>query len=338
MQNVCSMSISPEAIHIPTSVSPVESEVVTCPAEEVFSNAHPCLAIVPYQSMIDDSPWSSSLPPVSQKPRTFQGKALTLSKKASTLSSLTQPVSKRVTHSSSSSKSPMSPVQPTSLPKSKLIGPPRSPSKSKTKSIPVPSTDSSPKHSSKASVYQRWFGSCELWFEQLVVLDDFPELHAFLQIRKWVHTISKLSASHPILIREFYANLDRTVIAEGQPGCASAFVRGTRIPFGPSNIACILKLSLSKIQHMGNRILEASETTGTRNKLPFPSLIQKVLMTAHPPLTTHDYQISNPILMPQNPPAAAEPSPASTAPHSVSSVPLSQGEFDKDVVQSAHVQ
>ncbi|ERM93382.1 hypothetical protein AMTR_s05703p00003040, partial [Amborella trichopoda] len=44
------------------------------------------------------------------------------------------------------------------------------------------------------------------------------------------------------------------------------------------------------------RILEASESTGTRNKLPFPSLVQRVLMDAHPPLTTHDYQVQNPIL------------------------------------------
>ncbi|KAM6543712.1 hypothetical protein CsatB_008159 [Cannabis sativa] len=44
------------------------------------------------------------------------------------------------------------------------------------------------------------------------------------------------------------------------------------------------------------RILEALETTGTRNKLPFPSLVQRVLMAAHPPLTTHDYQVQNPVL------------------------------------------
>ncbi|KAM6542303.1 hypothetical protein CsatB_006750 [Cannabis sativa] len=44
------------------------------------------------------------------------------------------------------------------------------------------------------------------------------------------------------------------------------------------------------------RILEASETTGTRNKLPFPSLVQRVLIAAHPPLTTHDYQVENPVL------------------------------------------
>uniref|UniRef100_A0A803PRG0 Integrase catalytic domain-containing protein n=1 Tax=Cannabis sativa TaxID=3483 RepID=A0A803PRG0_CANSA len=89
MENVVSMSISPEAINIPTSVYPVESEVMASLAEEVFSNAHPCLAIVPYQLMIHDSPSSPrpvsppspSLPPFSQKPRTFQGKAPHFSKK-----------------------------------------------------------------------------------------------------------------------------------------------------------------------------------------------------------------------------------------------------------------
>uniref|UniRef100_A0A803Q7B6 Uncharacterized protein n=1 Tax=Cannabis sativa TaxID=3483 RepID=A0A803Q7B6_CANSA len=72
---------------------------------------------------------------------------------------------------------------------------------------------------SKAFVYQRW---------------------------KWAHAVSKLSAPHPILVREFYANLDRTVIAEGHPCCVSAFVRGTRIPFGQSTISGILKVELIK--------------------------------------------------------------------------------------------
>ncbi|KAM6569167.1 hypothetical protein CsatB_017152 [Cannabis sativa] len=276
--------------------------------------------------------------------------------------------------------------------------------KSKKKPTPVASTDSSPKRSSrcskksklpkapistvdpatvqcfvdvsKVSVYQRWFGSRELWFEQVVILDDFPELHEFLKLRKWVNTVTNLSAPHPILVREFYANLDRTVIAEGHPGCVSAFVRGHRVPFGPSTIASLLKVeSIRKptygkhfnpdqtlmgrvltgrddyiwekqeilVTHLTpfyrvlhrialynwfpnshfsivtleigkflyavgtnvsidlpslifERILEASETTGTRNKLPFPSLVQRVLMDAHTPLTTHDYQVQNPVL------------------------------------------
>ncbi|XP_060968481.1 uncharacterized protein LOC133036029 [Cannabis sativa] len=268
--------------------------------------------------------------------------------------------------------------------------------KSKTKPIRVPSIDSSPKQSSKgskkskcpkvpiasidpttvqcfvdaskASVYQRWFGSRDLWFEQVVMLDDFPKLHEFLKIRKWVNTVTNLSAPHPILVQEFYANLDRTVIAEGHLGCVSAFVRGNRVPFGPSTIACMLKVESIRNPTYGKQynpdqtvmgrvltgrddylwdkqeilathvlhrvalynwfpnshlssvtleigkflydvgthvsidlpslifewILEASETTDTRNKLPFPSLVQRVLMAAHPPLTTHDYEVQNP--------------------------------------------
>ncbi|KAM6593382.1 hypothetical protein CsatA_001085 [Cannabis sativa] len=276
--------------------------------------------------------------------------------------------------------------------------------KSKKKPTPVASTESSPKRSSrgskksklpkvpistvdpatvqcfvdasKASVYQRWFGSRELWFEQVVILDDFPELHEFLKLRKWVNTVTHLSAPHPILVREFFANLDRTVIAEGHPGCVSAFVRGHRVPFGPSTIASLLQVESIRnptygkhfnpdqslmgrvltgrddyiwdkqeilVTHLTpfyrvlhrvalynwfpnshlsavtleigkflyavgtnvsidlpslifDRVLEASESTGTRNKLPFPSLVQRVLMDAHPPLTTHDYQVQNPIL------------------------------------------
>uniref|UniRef100_A0A803QDV3 Putative plant transposon protein domain-containing protein n=1 Tax=Cannabis sativa TaxID=3483 RepID=A0A803QDV3_CANSA len=393
MENINSMVVSPEGILIPPSMSPVESALVT-------SLTNPCRAIVPYQLGFDDSPRFPSpisspslpLPPVSQKSRTFQRKAPPLSKKASSLSSLTQSVSKRVTRSSSSLKSPSSPVQPSSLPKSNPIGPPRPPSKivsktvvqrlqkDKTSKIPISNVDTSSVQcfvdASKASVYQRWFGSRELWFKQIVILDDFSELHELLKIREWVHTVSKLSAPHPILICELYANLDRTVITEGHPGCVSAFVRGTRIPLGPPTIACILKVESVKnptygkqfnldqtmmgrvltdrddylwgkqeilathvtpfyrvlhqvalynwfpYSHLSSvtleigkflyvvgthvsidlptlifeRILEASETTGTRNKLPFPSLIQQVLMAAHPPLTTHDYQVPNPIL------------------------------------------
>ncbi|KAM6577076.1 hypothetical protein CsatB_028913 [Cannabis sativa] len=180
----------------------------------------------------------------------------------------------------------------------------------------------------------------------------------------------------PRTFQEFYANLDRTVIAEGHPGCVSAFVRGHRVPFGPSTIASLLQVESIRnptygkhfnpdqslmgrvltgrddyiwdkqeilVTHLTpfyrvlhrvalynwfpnshlsavtleigkflyavgtnvsidlpslifDRVLEASESTGTRNKLPFPSLVQRVLMDAHPPLTTHDYQVQNPIL------------------------------------------
>uniref|UniRef100_A0A803P3J3 Uncharacterized protein n=1 Tax=Cannabis sativa TaxID=3483 RepID=A0A803P3J3_CANSA len=137
MENVVSMSISTDAINLPTSVSLVASEVVTSPTEEVFTDTHPCLAIVLLINTINDppssprstSPPSSMSPPVSQKPRTFQGKAPPLSKKASTSSSLTKSISKRVTRSTSSSKFLVSPVKPACLPKSKLIGPPHPPSK-----------------------------------------------------------------------------------------------------------------------------------------------------------------------------------------------------------------
>uniref|UniRef100_A0A803PTB7 Reverse transcriptase domain-containing protein n=1 Tax=Cannabis sativa TaxID=3483 RepID=A0A803PTB7_CANSA len=497
-------------ILIPQSISPIDPAVGT-------SLANPCHAIVPYQSEFGassclpspESTMSLPSPPVIQKPRTFQGKAPTISKKASSSSSHTQTVSKRVTHSSSSLKSPSSPVQPSLVPKSNPIGPPRPPSKvsipsqsrervqpkrkslrdttyqrpvkkSKTKPIPVPSTDSSPKQlpkgskkiklpkapistvnpssvqffvdASKASVYQRWFGSCELWFKKVVMLDYFPDMYDFLKIRKWVHTISKLSAPHPILVREFYANLDRTVIDEGHPGCVSAFVRGNRIPFGPSTIACILKVEFVRnptygkqfnpYQTMMGRVLTgrddylwdkqkilASHLTPFHRVLHQPSsntpstskmskgksplfkglsdsswqvqmfsefksfvkrykkdqkrqlsfdasmykmvcIIKSIVLQNHygDPLTPsidislHEFHrdsfgassdgsgsnahvqgepsVSVPVssLVPQDLPPIVDPSLVTTTPNLVSSGPLSQGEFDKEMEQSAHVQ
>uniref|UniRef100_A0A803QJ43 Uncharacterized protein n=1 Tax=Cannabis sativa TaxID=3483 RepID=A0A803QJ43_CANSA len=303
MENVVSMSISTKAINLPTSVSPVASEVVTSPAEEVFSDAHPCLFIVPYQSTVDDppssprfaSPQSPSSPLISQKPRTFQGKAHPLSKKASTSSSLTEPFSKR--------------GKPTCLSKSKLIGPTRPPSKTRLQNTPQKDQKKIPPKAPisnvdpltiqcfvdafKSFVYQRWFGSRELWFEQLVVLDDFLELHPFLKIRKWVHTVSKLSAAHPILIREFYANLDKIVIAKGHPSCFH------RDSFGGSSYG-----SGSAAHAQGE-----------------PSISSLASNT-----------------VPRHPSTAIEPYPVSTAPHMVSLAALSQAESDKDEVPSAHVQ
>ncbi|KAM6561157.1 hypothetical protein CsatA_030396 [Cannabis sativa] len=424
MENTTPIAVPPVAMFVLSVATTVDPTVET-------TLANPCRDIILYQSEVGgsarhsnpESTLSPPSPPVNQKPRTFQGKAPPLTKKVSpSLSSPPSSVSKRVTRSSSSLQPPSKPVGPPPPPSKVSIPsqtservqlkrkssrdtthqPPEK--KSKTKPIPVPSTDSSPKQSSrgskksklpkapistvdpasvqcyvdasKASVYQRWFGSRELWFEQVVILDDFPELHELLKLRKWVNTVTNLSAPHPILVREFYANLDRTVIAEGHPGCVSAFVRGHRVPFGPSTIACLLKVESIKkptygkqfnpdqtlmgrvlsgkddyiwdkqeilvthltpffrvlhrvalynclpYSHLSSvtleigkflyavgthvsinlpslifeRILEASETTGTRNKLPFPSLVQRVLMTAHPPLTTHDYQVQNPVL------------------------------------------
>ncbi|KAM6597303.1 hypothetical protein CsatA_007827 [Cannabis sativa] len=428
MENITPIAVTPVTMVVP-SVASTGDPIVAPTVKSAMPN--PYRDIVLYQSEVGGSAHSPSSestpsppsPQVSQKPRTFLGKAPPISKKVRpSLSSPSPPVSKRVTRSSSSHQSPSKPVGPPRPPSKVSIPTPTSErvqpkqksssdttyhppeKKSKKKPTQVASTESSPKRSSrgskksklpkapistvdpaivqcfvdasKASVYQRWFDSRELWFEQVVILDDFPELHEFLKLRKWVNTVTNLSAPHPILVREFYANLDRTVIVEGHPGCVSAFVRGHRVPFGPSNIASLLQVeSIRKptygkhfnpdqslmgrvltgrddyiwdkqeilVTHLTpfyrvlhrvalyiwfpnshlsavtleigkflydvgtnvsidlpslifERVLEASETTGTRNKLPFPSLVQRVLMDAHPPLTTHDYQVQNLVL------------------------------------------
>ncbi|XP_062100985.1 extensin-like [Humulus lupulus] len=94
----------------------------------------------------------------------------------------------------------------------------------------------------KASHYQRWFAVRDAWPEYTVVLEDFPELVELLQSRHWVNTVSKLVSPHPILIREFYANLDRSVVDGKNEDCLTAFVRGSRIKFAPSTISRALKV------------------------------------------------------------------------------------------------
>ncbi|XP_062080972.1 flocculation protein FLO11-like [Humulus lupulus] len=205
----------------------------------------------------------------------------------------------------------------------------------------------------KASHYQRWFAS-----------------------RQWVNTVSKLVSPHPILIREFYANLDKSIVDGKNEDFLTAFVRGSRIKFAPSTISRALKIpkvlkpaynksyrpDQSTMGHVltgqhdyvwGNheipvtkltpfyrilhrvalynwfpnshlssitleigkflyavgtsvsidlatlifdRIVDVASSTGTRNKLPFPSLIQQIIQSAKPSLTFHDFQVPNPIL------------------------------------------
>ncbi|XP_062088898.1 uncharacterized protein LOC133795462 [Humulus lupulus] len=94
----------------------------------------------------------------------------------------------------------------------------------------------------KASHYQRWFAVRDVWPEYLVVLEDFPELVDLLQSRQWVNTVSKLVSPHLILIREFYANLDKSAVDGKNENCLTAFVRGSRIKYAPSTISRALKI------------------------------------------------------------------------------------------------
>ncbi|XP_062075999.1 uncharacterized protein LOC133780141 [Humulus lupulus] len=228
----------------------------------------------------------------------------------------------------------------------------------------------------KVSHYQRWLAVREVWPEYLVVLEDFPELVALLQNRQWVNTVSKLMSPHPILVREFYANLDKSVVDGKNENCLTAFVRGCRIKFAPSTISRALKIpkvlkpaynksyrpDQSTMGHVltgqpdyvwGNheipvtkltpfyrilhrvalynwfpnshlssitleigkclydvgtgvsidlatlifdRIVDVASSTGTRNKFPFPSLIQQIIQSAKPLLTIHDFQVPSPML------------------------------------------
>ncbi|XP_062080433.1 uncharacterized protein LOC133785195 [Humulus lupulus] len=199
----------------------------------------------------------------------------------------------------------------------------------------------------KASHYQSWFAVRDLWPEYSVVLEDFPDLVELLQSRHWVNTVSKLVSPHPILIREFYANLDRSVLDGQNDDCLTAFVRGSRVKFAPSTIARALKIPkgnhdipVTKLtifyrvlhrpalynwfpnSHLSSVTLEigkflyvvgtgvsidlatliydqifyVASSTSTRNKLPYPILIQQIIKPAEPSLTTHDFQVANPIL------------------------------------------
>lgn len=94
----------------------------------------------------------------------------------------------------------------------------------------------------KASNYQQWFAVRELWPEFEVTISDFLDLVDLLKSRHWSRTVSKLESPHPTLIREFYANLDKTILDSKAENCLKAFVRGRRISFSPSTIARALKV------------------------------------------------------------------------------------------------
>ncbi|XP_060962131.1 uncharacterized protein LOC133032269 [Cannabis sativa] len=374
MENITPIAVTPVAMVVPSMESTDDPPV---PPTVASALPNPCRDIVLYQSEAGGSapfPSSESTPsPTSPSVRpSLSSPSPPVSKRVTRSSSSHQSPSKPI--------GPPRPPSKVSIPTptSERVQPKRKSSadttyhppekKSKKKPTPVASTESSPKRSSrgskksklpkvpistvdpatvqcfvdasKASVYQRWFGSRELWFEQVVILDDFPELHEFLKLRKWVNTVTNLSAPHPILVREFYANLDRTVIAEGHPIQGVSIFDGSSAKRGddyiwdkqeilvthltpfyrvlhrvalynwfPNSHLSAVTLEIGKFLYavgtnvsidlpslIFDRVLEASESTGTRNKLPFPSFVQRVLMDAHPPLTTHDYQVQNPIL------------------------------------------
>ncbi|KAM6593789.1 hypothetical protein CsatA_001492 [Cannabis sativa] len=91
----------------------------------------------------------------------------------------------------------------------------------------------------------------------------------------------------------FYRVLHRVALYNWFP---NSHLSSVTLQIGKFLYAVGTRVSIDLPSLIFERILEASETTGTRKKLPFPSLVQRVLMAAHPHLTTHDYQVQNPVL------------------------------------------
>ena len=376
VQNLTSQSTAPVTVPIPVvpSESPLhvpvfQQDAVSMSTKSVPTPEPECLAHPPPASPIPPPVQTSVLPRVS--PRIKQSSATVSSKskaecpsKPSVSSEHAPKMSKSKRKSSSGLNSPLS--------KKSKYKSPVSPALSPAASVIPYFLDAT-----KASNYQKWFALRDLWSETQVHLPDFPDLVVLLKTRHWSRTVTHLQSPHPTLIREFYANLDKSILDRKADNCLTAYIRGCHFPFAPSTIARVLKipkilnpdyskafspdmvllgktltgqpdfiweegteLSVSKLtvfyrvlhrialynwypnSHLSSitldigrflfavgtgvsidlptlifdRILDVASAKGTRNKLPFPCLIQKLIQSVNPPLTPHDFQVSVPSL------------------------------------------
>ncbi|KAM6562465.1 hypothetical protein CsatB_022463 [Cannabis sativa] len=178
--------------------------------------------------------------------------------------------SKRFTRSSLSSPS-ISPVPPvlsvppgSSSPKSSSESPPvplknLGPSSSKRKSIQGAKeseykkckgfvTESEPSlglpfySHDKLLRFQENVCSRPLWPEYRVKLKHFSRVRDIVQSRKWERTVTHLQSPNVNLVREFYANLDESIVNEKSQHKYQAYIRGSWFRCAPSTISLILKI------------------------------------------------------------------------------------------------
>ncbi|XP_062080202.1 uncharacterized protein LOC133784955 [Humulus lupulus] len=215
----------------------------------------------PAQSSVSQPPFASSSPGIPSSPSIvpsslFRGtrvKSVAHKKKSSRLSAQ---ASRRVTRASINLGSSSSPPQPTSDPvpsppprnKSKVSsGPPSGPPHSKSSSAGGESDPNSAYFFVSRFAEKRFkdFVSFRrLHVETSVVLEDFPRLLALLESRHWVNTVSGLVMPSQNLVREFYSNIEKSLLDAQHPNRFTIFCRGKRVSFAPSTIRALLNIPL----------------------------------------------------------------------------------------------
>lgn len=94
-------------------------------------------------------------------------------------------------------------------------------------------------------------------------------------------------------LTSFYRVLHKVALSNWYPNSHTSSIT---VDIGRFLFAVGTGVSIDLSSLIFDRILDVASTKGTRNKLPFPSLIQKILHTACPPLTPHDFQVPVPTL------------------------------------------
>ena len=94
--------------------------------------------------------------------------------------------------------------------------------------------------------YQQRFSFRKLQVELNVHIQDFPNVLDSLKSRQWLSTLSDNPLPCQNLVREFYANMESSLVDVNHPNRFSVFCRGCRVPFAPSVIRTILNLPLVK--------------------------------------------------------------------------------------------
>ncbi|KAM6559158.1 hypothetical protein CsatA_028397 [Cannabis sativa] len=157
-------------------------------------------------------------------------------------SSTTSPLPPTESHSSP-------PPLPKSHPKRKHVSSDATPS-SVPKKFKIPEPSVSEQNLSNAPFYsndkllrfQENVCRRPLWPEYRVKLKHFPRIKELIESRGWSLSVTHLQPPNENLVREFYANLDESILNRKSQFLYLAYIRGNRFRFAPSTISCVLKI------------------------------------------------------------------------------------------------
>ncbi|XP_030505343.2 uncharacterized protein LOC115720330 [Cannabis sativa] len=81
-----------------------------------------------------------------------------------------------------------------------------------------------------------------LWPEYRMKFKYFPRIKELIEKRGWSLSVTHLQPPNENLVREFYANLDESILNRKSQFLYLAYIRGNRFRFAPSTISCVLKI------------------------------------------------------------------------------------------------